>query len=1256
MAKRFWIPLLVLSAVMPLAAVENPTVKAWPLVYHAIDEEAGAERLEIAWPLIDLRTAPRYDKWSLLHLFSRQTNTTAKETRTSALFDLLGWVSRDETRWRNWVAPLLWLGRAGGSSHAVVFPLYWRFLNGKSHVNAVFPVYYGSGNGNGSTQGYLFLVWRGERNVRRNAHLYRYTSNAVVPFYWASAKETDGELARKRQTLLPVFSRHEKHDHREMMDRDEWNRSAFFLVRWKRQEETNRTGKYKQTKRRWMVWPLVNRRTRSKAFTEDEHRRQTVVTRALGPIAKFTSRTLTEADGTPLRSAHKQRVFPFYFRGSRDYGTKSSHLVLFPFWWDFRKPGESTQALVPLGARIQDGDDKALNILGPLLTRIRSQSKDYTRYDALFPLLMLKTGKDTAAFRLWPLYAQHREDGKREGGSVCWPLVRWEERSDAKGARTYTPVFGNFSDMFGGSSSPTPSGKLTRSVWPFFVSKRSGSGWSWWSFPVGGASHHSTPNTSREAFHAGPLGLFYRHSTSADVDDSQPRTKSATLHGAWAREQGENISARRVAWLFSKEWRRRQLDPERVQESRETALMPLYRRRVDQQRAPGDPQLVSESVTTEIPFLLRAERETEWDLDGEHHGRALDVLPFPGLDSGLYHQRKWTDGSRELAILDPLWTVETTPSREQEATSLAGFAYRSERDICGFRERRLLYRVFRTEANSRRRTWELMPFADGMTSTRGERSFQFLGGLLGYESGPERTRFRFAYLPLFSKRHATEQLGDAELQKRAKQHLENGLEYLGSRTPERAIVELSLAEPAFGTDPALYEKLGDACALVCTRGFDQDFLEEAMQDIKSFSSNYPGSFQHKMAGRGGLQNEFRKRAFAAYEKTKALGGDSALLRRKLIRVSPEAGQAVKVQLLYKDAIDAFPRDLSLRLDFVGRQATKTGDKKGVARRQHRDELRALARDYPKSALLQHKLLTHTPAKGQQLRQLIEQALSAALLPDVPRYQPLYPGPNQQQEDNPRRCLDLALDKMTMLANHFHRQKNYTAELHWWQRSFETRLDWGIAPASEWRRRETIARIRRAHEKLKTEDELIPYLEKAIADLKPDTERVAWQREIRRLRREASYITSWQVEGPLPAAHFPTVDSWHLPEPRLLEGRLFDRYVNLRTALKPSDRAMARCGVTVASPKAREAMIVLGFDERLLVKLNGQEVFSGKSRIAVADEYRVPVALRAGENQLVLELQNRKLAWGFFLRIADTDGNPLEDLDIQAKPFIVEKTE
>ncbi|MBT7301090.1 MAG: hypothetical protein HN849_16335, partial [Victivallales bacterium] len=62
------------------------------------------------------------------------------------------------------------------------------------------------------------------------------------------------------------------------------------------------------------------------------------------------------------------------------------------------------------------------------------------------------------------------------------------------------------------------------------------------------------------------------------------------------------------------------------------------------------------------------------------------------------------------------------------------------------------------------------------------------------------------------------------------------------------------------------------------------------------------------------------------------------------------------------------------------------------------------------------------------------------------------------------------------------------------------------------------------------------------------------------------------------------------------------------------------------------------------------------RIAVADEYRVPVALRAGENQLVLELQNRKLAWGFFLRIADTDGNPLEDLDIQAKPFIVEKTE
>jgi hypothetical protein len=1227
----------------PLLAMERSTVKAWPLVYHAVDEEAGTERLEIAWPLVDLRTMPRYDSWSLLHLLSRQHNTTTGEHRTSALFDLLGWVSGDETRWRTWVCPLLWLGRANASSHAVLFPLYWRFVNGHRRTNAVFPLYLGSRSGQSNLQGYLFLVWRGERDYKGGSDQYHRESLNVFPFYWSSKREKNGDLVRDHQTLLPLFSRHEKHVRHPDVDRDEWHKSALFLVRWKTKDETNRARKREEHRHRWMVWPLVQHRRHTVDFTDTGIHRETVETRVLSPIAKTVSRTSAKADGTKLHASYEQRVFPFYFRGGRDYGEEGTYVVFFPFWWDLRKPDKHVQALVPLGARLQDGEDRALNILGPLFTRLRSEKQDYTRYDLLFPFFMVKTGEHTAAFRLWPAYAQHREDGQREGGSICWPLVRWEERSDAKGARTYTPVFGDFANLLGGSSSPTPSGSLKRSVWPFFVSKRSGDGWSWWSFPVGGANHHSSPNTERDAFHVGPFGLLYRHKIVTDADDDRPRTQSDLLSGLWSGEQGDNVSTRRIGWLYGKEWRRwynpRQ---ERVTERTEVSFLPFVQREARRERDSGRSQIVEETHTTTVPFLLRTQSETERDLDGAHHGSALDVLPLPLTDAGLYHQRTRTDGSSELAILDPLWTVQTSAKEEQEATSLGGIAYKSERDVCGFRERRLFYRVFRTEANSRRRTWELMPFADGMASTRGARSFQLLGGLFGYETGPERTRIRLAYLPLFSKRHAKPTLSQKALQARAKQHLAYGLKYLASRTPERAFVELSLAEPAFGKDPALYEKLGDAFALVCDRGFSGDFLQKAVQDIRSFSSDYPRSFQYEMAGRDQPQGVFRARAVAAYKKAQELGGDSALLRRKLIQLAPPTEK----EALYTSALSAFPKDFSLRCDHAN-SLPNMGSPHDQREKQHLAALRELAAAYPESSLVQYQLLNHTTWATGGLPQAVDQAMAAVRLADRPTYQRLYPSRQRPPENNSRRCLDFALAKMQDLADHFQREKDYAKALVWWQRRFETRLDWGITPDSEQQRRQHVSRLRYLREQLKTEDELIPYLERAVADLKPEVEREAWQREIGRLKREASYLTTWSVEGPMYIGGKGVQASSIASPPRLLAGRLFDRYVNLREALPVRNDSLAKCRVEISSQRDLEAVILLGFDERIEVSLNGTEVFSGKSRIAVADEFRIPVRLRKGRNQLSLSLANRKLAWGFFLRLATPGGNPIEGLTVRA---------
>ena len=1178
--------LVLLATPRSVPGAERITVKAWPLVYHAVDEEAGTENLEVAWPLIDLRTAADYDLWSLLRLFSRQERIAPRETRTSVLFDLAGWVLRDESRWRYWVAPLLWRGTAGTSSHAVLFPLY-----------------FGSRNADGRTRSHLFLVWRGERQFQRGERLYRRAFRAVLPFYWSKRQEVDGFATRERHVLLPLASWGEQHDRSDARDRDEWHRSALFLVRWRRERDTNRRENVTESEGRWMIWPLFSSRVGTKDLADSQRRSRTVARRALCSLVKFASRTLSEKDGTPVESSFAQRIFPLYFRGGRDHGEQGTYLVLFPFWWNLRQPNRMLQALVPLGARMRDGESRALNLLGLLFTRIENAEKGYTRHDLLFPCFMAKTGRDTAALRIWPFYSRHREDGKRVGGSVCWPLVRWEERSEATGARQQLPVFQGFAAMLTGISSPLPSGLLTRSVWPFFVGKRSGDGWSWWSFPAGGASHRSSPNVSSHSVQVGPAGFLYQGSAIADVDDSRPRAKAMVLGGAWATEQGEGVNAWRIAWLCSRSWRRAyDSSRERITETLATSFLPFYLGTSRREYDGGVSEPTRTATSKTVPMLLSVGKETE----GASQASSLEILPFPGLETGLLHRRTRQDGSGESAVLDPLWTAERTSQGERHVSSAGGFAYRSAQDVCGFRERRLFYRLFRSEANSRRSTWELMPLADGMNSVRGERSFHLLGGLFGYEASPERTRIRLAYLPVFSRRRGVAEAAPVE---RARIHLEYGLKYLESRTPERAVVELALAEPAFGSDAALYEKLGDACAMVCHRGFGPDFLEKAAEDIKSFASNYPSSFQDELAGRPSPRDEFHARARAAYRKAQELGADSALLRRKLLRLDPLAA-------LYEEAVAAFPDDFSLRFDHAASVGTH-------------EAFRSLAERYPDSALVQLRVLTTAPDAPA----LVEQALAAAQLHDLPHYRPVYPSDPDLREDNSRRCLVFALAQMDALAGEFRREEQHARELHWRRRRFETALDWGVAPDSEWQRRATIHSFRAVHADLGTEAELIPYLQQAILDLKPKAEQDAWQREIRRLEREASYLTHWLV----------SVDEDAATPPRRIAGTFSERYVNLRTALGAEDGKTARCRATIHSPQARDALLHFGFDETARLLLNGEEIFSGRRRIAVCDEFAIPIRLRAGANRLEVLVGNRRLAWGFFLRIANPEGDPIEGL-------------
>ncbi|MYF98475.1 tetratricopeptide repeat protein, partial [Candidatus Poribacteria bacterium] len=86
--------------------------------------------------------------------------------------------------------------------------------------------------------------------------------------------------------------------------------------------------------------------------------------------------------------------------------------------------------------------------------------------------------------------------------------------------------------------------------------------------------------------------------------------------------------------------------------------------------------------------------------------------------------------------------------------------------------------------------------------------------------------------------------------------------------------------------------------------------------------------------------------------------------------------------------------------------------------------------------------------------------------------------------------------------------------------------------------------------------------------------------------------------------------------------------------------------TVTSPDEREVQLRFGSDDQAKVWLNGKEVHANPQfRWAVIDDNIIPVTLNAGKNTILVKVCNEELGWGFYLRITDVDGKPLDNLKI-----------
>ncbi len=379
-----------------------------------------------------------------------------------------------------------------------------------------------------------------------------------------------------------------------------------------------------------------------------------------------------------------------------------------------------------------------------------------------------------------------------------------------------------------------------------------------------------------------------------------------------------------------------------------------------------------------------------------------------------------------------------------------------------------------------------------------------------------------------------------------------------------------------------------------------------------------------------------------------------MLRRKIINIKQRGTRArqqqerEKIAADYVDAIENYPDDAGLRLDYVDWVLIVHRE---VA--QARTLLNEMMERWPDSSLIRHRLLTLEPNSVWHQRpdpNAVDLALETAFLNDPGLL--VLPLDGDTPDSTDYRAASLLLAEQWM-SNHVH---NLVSE-----------KKWNEAMAQLDRLFDVIARAERTTFAVRTpgwshwgsslmksmseifvgrgEAQQLPdYLRKQLGRIQDKHEAEHWRRALCRVERELSYITAWRIceirtgNDRIPSA--PPVDAqW-----KEVVNEPFAGKVNLEAVLGGGNGGRVFCATEFDSAEDIDATLLLGADETVAVWLNGEPVLGPVTRrIAVIDEFRVPVRLKAGKNSLLLFVANKRLAWGFFLRFQDEQGRPLATL-------------
>ena len=158
--------------------------------------------------------------------------------------------------------------------------------------------------------------------------------------------------------------------------------------------------------------------------------------------------------------------------------------------------------------------------------------------------------------------------------------------------------------------------------------------------------------------------------------------------------------------------------------------------------------------------------------------------------------------------------------------------------------------------------------------------------------------------------------------------------------------------------------------------------------------------------------------------------------------------------------------------------------------------------------------------------------------------------------------------------------------------------------------------------------------------------------------KAGFIPRWWLLGPVPSdAPNPfeqagaTIDP---AKPVEIAGRTYQwkeyatddprGVVNLNEALQRGENVAAYAYRDFTAPRSREANLLVGSDDGVIVWLDGKEVHNnaGASRAVSVDEDKIRnVQIAEGPNQLLLKVAQGGGDWGFVVRLANTQNRPLD---------------